>query len=373
MKNITKDAYERALEVLEKVKTPHGFDAAYPGYDALWSRDSMITSLGASLIGKKYQKPFAASLKELAKNQSAKGQIPNAVDTFSRRKPHVDYKSIDSTLWWIIGQFVYAHRYANTTLLKRYKKEIQKAYVWLSYQDMGEDSLLEQQPTSDWFDAFPHRYGHTINTQALYYHVLQLLGEKTEAARVKKVVNTSKDDGLWNGKYYIPWRWKNHNAYKEKGEWFDSKANMLAILYDLADKKQSMHILEYVKKNNIAHPYPMKALSPPIRRGTKDWQDYFLDSEAGTPDHYSNGGIWTFIGGFYVCALVKLKQYTEAEMQLTKLAEANIKRSNFVEWLHGKTGKPGNSHAGSQEGNQAWNAGMYIAAYESVKQKKCLV
>ncbi|PIN94453.1 hypothetical protein COU53_03490 [Candidatus Pacearchaeota archaeon CG10_big_fil_rev_8_21_14_0_10_30_48] len=364
--NKTKEAYDEAIEVLKRTSTKHGFFAAYPGYDAVWARDSMIISLGASLIDKKFQNTFKQSIITLAKNQSHLGQIPNAVDKFSKRKHHVDYKSIDSSLWFIIGNYIYAKRYKDNSLLKKYKKQIEKAQLWISYQDTGEDLMPEQQPTSDWFDAFPHRYGHTINTEALYYKSLILLGKTKEAKKIKEVVNKSKDDGLWNGNYYVSWRWKNHNKYKEIGDWFESLGNLMTIVFDLADKKQSEKILSYIKKNKIDQPYPIKTLYPAIKPKGKDWHDYFYDAGA-TPYHYSNAGIWTYIGGFYVLALIKQKKFKEAEKALEKIAEANLKKPMFSEWLNGHTGEP------SGGGGQGWNAGMYILAYESLKEKKVLL
>ena len=119
--------------------------------------------------------------------------------------------------------------------------------------------------------------------------------------------------------------------------------------------------------------YPIKAIYPAIKPGSKDWQDYFLDCAAGKPWSYLNGGIWTFIGGFYVLALIKMKKFNDAEKQLEKLAEANMKNNgNFAEWLDGKTGKIGRTEAGI-ESYQGWNAGMYIVAYESLKEKKVLI
>src|SRR3990172_2779862 len=125
--DITKEAYDKAINVLEKCETSHGFHAAYPGYDAVWARDSMITSLGASLLGDKFKNAFKQSLMTLAKNQSERGQIPNAVDKFSKRKPHVDFMSIDSSLWYIIGHYAYKKRYNNNSLFKKYKRSIEKA------------------------------------------------------------------------------------------------------------------------------------------------------------------------------------------------------------------------------------------------------
>src|SRR3989344_2323011 len=176
---IEKEAYDKAIKVLELCSTPLGFFAAFPGYKGVWARDSMITSLGASLLGEKFHETFKHSLITLVKNQSKHGQIPNAI-MFDKKPPKPEYKSIDSTLWFLIGSHIYKERYKDASLFKKQKTNINDALTWLSYQDTGEDGMLEQQPTSDWQDAFPHRYGHTINTQALYYKVLKLEKKKKE-------------------------------------------------------------------------------------------------------------------------------------------------------------------------------------------------
>jgi len=356
--------YEKAKEVIKRNCFSNGLFASI-GYDALWTRDSMISLIGASLDKeKKFREAFKQSLITLKKHQSKLGQIPNAVDKFGKRKSHVDYQSIDSTLWFIIGEHVYKERYKDSSLFNKHKKAISKALTWLSYQDMSEDGMLEQLPTTDWQDAFPHKYGHIINTQALYYRVLILNGEKEKAKKLKAVVNEKKGWKLWNKEFYIAWRWKNHNQYKEIGSWFDSLGNILAIIFDLADKEKAEKILSHIKKQKIDMPYPVKAIYPPIKKGSKDWQDYFKDCDAGKPYHYLNGGIWPYIGGFYVLALIKLKKFKQAEEQLQKLAESNL-RGNFPEWI-----SPLNKKGYGKF--QAWNAGIYIAAFNSLKRKKVL-
>jgi len=374
MVDLKKEAYKKAILVLEKCVKPYGFMAANPRYNAIWSRDSMISSLGACRIGSKFKKPFRQSLITLKKYQSSNGQIPNAVGRFNKNKLQIDYASIDSTLWYIIGEFVYRKAYNNSSLLKTHKSALKKALTWLKCQDIGEEGLLVQQPTTDWQDCFPHRYGHTINTQALYYKVLILLGDKKEAQRVKRKVNKNFDEGLWLGNYYAPWKWKSHNKYKEVGEWFDSLGNLLAIIFDLADSEKSEAILSYIEKNKVAIPYPIKVIHPPIRKSSKDWYDYFLDCEANKPYHYSNGGIWPFVGGFYILALIKRRKFKQAEEFLQKLAELNMKKEGaFGEWFDGKTGEPGADGGKKNSRNQAWNAGMYILAYDSVMKKKVLL
>lgn len=375
---IVEKAYEGAVEVLEKSSRKIGFYASgLPGgYEALWARDSMITALGASLVGKKFRVPFRRSLETLTKNQSELGQIPNAVGTYNvDRRSSVTYNTFDSSLWYIIGHYVYADRYKDRSLLRRYKKSIDRAYLWLRYQDIDEVGLIAQLPTTDWQDAFPHKYGYVLSTMALYYKVLNLLGKKKEAAKLKRTVNGSirKYMALYDKKlgYYRPWIWKNHNGIRESEDWFDTFGNVLAVLTGLATSAIAKKILRHIEKNKIARPYPCKALYPPIKKGSKEWHDYFEKAEAKTPYHYLNGGIWPFIGGFYVAALVKAGQKGKAKRELKKLAEANKKTSDekldwgFQEWLHGRTGKP----AGGSNPYQAWSAGAYILAYEAVKNR----
>jgi glycogen debranching enzyme len=368
----TLTAYKESIKTLEKCSTKNGLFASCgkKGYFGVWSRDSMISLIGASPLKKPHDKfikeQFKKSLNTLKKHQSKKGQIPNAVLNLDKKKPQVDYLSIDSNLWFVIGHYIYKKRFRDRSLFNAHKKAIEKAVLWLEYQDTGESLMLDQLPTTDWQDAFPHKYGHTINTQALYFKALNLLGKKNLAKKLKYAVNKNKDLALWNGKYYWAYRWKNHNKYRELGEWFDTLGNILAIIFDLADKNQSNKILAYIEKKKLNKPYPIRSIYPPIKKGDKEWKDYFLDCDAGKPNHYLNGGIWPFIGGLYVLALVKLKKFKQAEKELTLLAEANLMSNQFPEWIdpinktvHGKY--------------QAWNTGSYILAYESLKKKKVLI
>jgi len=368
MQDKIEECFQKAKDVIRANITPNGLFASggKKGYNAVWSRDSMISMIGASIVNDdKFKEVFAKSIITLAENQDKNGEIPNCVDKWSERKPHVDFKTIDSTLWFLIGNYIYKERYFDDTYLKKYKEIIQKAICWLECQDGGGVEMLTQLPTSDWFDAFPHRYGYTINTQALYFKVLNMIWDIDKAAKLKIIVNKDKENALWEGKYYYSYRWKNHGKYKEIGDFFDTLGNLLAIVFDLADKEMGNKIISYIKKNKINQPYPVRCIYPSIKKGSKYWQDYYLDCEAGKPNHYSNGGIWGYIGGFYILALIKLGKLKEAQEELNKLAQRNLD-GNFPEWTH-----PINKqHHGSM---QSWEAGMYILAYESLKEGKVLI
>ena len=367
----------KAIEVLEHCAKPTGFYASgLPGgYEATWARDSMITSLGASLVEKKFQKPFGKSLELLSKNQSVLGQIPNAVGSFNTdRQSDITFNSIDSSLWYLVGHQVYAKAYKDQSLLRKYKNNIEKALLWLRYQDPNEDKLLAQQPTMDWQDAFPHKYGHVINTQALYYGVLNMHGKTKEAAHLKEVVNgeIEKYLAMYDPKlgYYLPWNWKNHDGDREQEQWFDTLGNLLAIVTGLATKEIANSILQYIKKEEIAKPFPCKAIWPPIKQGDKEWHSYFEKCDAREPYAYLNGGVWPFIGGFYVAALIKTGQHQKAQEALEQLALANKQGQQreweFNEWLHGETGEPGPNSAPFQ----AWSAGTFLFAAACVSREK---
>jgi len=368
--DILHECYEKAKLVIKKCATPYGLFASggVGGYNAIWSRDSMISMIGASLSHEEsFREVFKQSIIALREHQSKNGQIPNCVDKFSERAPHVDFKTIDSTLWYIIGNYVYKERYKDDSLLNANKISIDKALSWLACQDSGEIGMLVQLPTSDWQDAFPHKYGYTISTQALYHKVLDLIGDNESARKLRFMVNEDEDDGLWNGNFYLAYRWKNHGKHKEIGEWFDSLGNLLAIIFELADEEKAEKILNYIKKKKINQPYPLRDIYPPIKKGSRYWQDYYLDCSAGKPDSYSNGGIWGYIGCFYVLALIKQGKIEEAEKELRKIAEIDLK-FGFPEWVH-----PLKKTAGQKDKLQAWEAGTFILAYDSLKKKECLI
>lgn len=379
---ITEEAYEAAIHVLKSCAKPVGFYASglAGGYEALWARDSMITSLGASLVGERFKNSFKRSLETLARHQSKHGQIPNAVGSYNvERRSDITFNSIDSTLWYLIGHFAYKEAHKDSSLLIKHAKSVRAALNWLEFQDPNEDGLLVQQPTMDWQDAFPHKYGRTINTQALYYAVLKLMGKKKEAEHLKKVVNgeTERYLSLYNLKlgYYHPWVWKTHGPnVRETENWFDTLGNLLAIVTGLATPKIAKSILRYIDRAKINRPYPCKAIFPPIKKGDKEWHDYFEDADSRKPFEYLNAGIWPFIGGFYVAALVKTGMLKKAEKELGSLARANqetiknkyVREFGFQEWLHGKTGKP-IPHSNPY---QAWTAGAYVFGFNAVKGKK---
>ena len=379
---ITDQAYKKAIDVIRACVRPTGFYASgLPGgYEATWARDCMTTTLGAVLLGGEFKEAIEKSIALLKKNQTEFGLIPNCVGSYNNeRESDVTFNSVDAPLWYIIGQFAYAKASKDDSILKENKKSLEAALTWLKYQDPNNDLLIVTQPTGDWMDAFPHKYGRVLNNLALYYGALKLMGEEARAEQLKKIINgeTQQYLSLYDKKrgYYLPWIWKGHDSIREQEEYFDSAANLTAIITGLATPAIAKSILKYIEKEKINRPYPCKVIWPPISPGDKEWHDYFANCDAREPYHYLNGGVWPFIGGLYVAALVKVGELKKAQAELERLSEGVLKKLKirdlqegyeFNEWLDGRTGEP------KGEPYQAWSAGMFIYASECVKRKTIL-
>ncbi len=100
---------------------------------------------------------------------------------------------------------------------------------------------------------------------------------------------------------------------------------------------------------------------PPIYPGESDWRPYMAKGRQNYPWQYHNGGIWPYIGGFWVGLLATIDKKAAKE-QLVSLAQANALNDwEFNEYLHGQLGTPmGIPH-------QSWNMAMYLWAYHQTQ------
>jgi GH15 family glucan-1,4-alpha-glucosidase len=156
---------------------------------------------------------------------------------------------------------------------------------------------------------------------------------------------------LADEQYFLPYL-----GFRAVGEWFDSFGNLLAILAGVADERQTGIILDFIARHAMDQ-WPLRSLTPAVLPGDPDWRDYYGTLNA--PHCYHNGGVWPFLGGFYVAALVHTgRDGAEALLRLAKLNAAG----EFNEWHHGVSGEP------MGVCDQAWSAGMYLFACECVKQ-----
>jgi glycogen debranching enzyme len=390
-------ALAKAREILRTECSPIGLMASPEGYPHVWARDSVITSLGA-LLTPGHENCLVVSLRTLGGQQSELGAIPNNVSVATGRLDHTNAGSVDSNLWYILGHVFYQRASGDTGFIKEQWPSLQQALLWLRYQDSNGCGLLEVHEAADWADLLANRF-NVLYDNVLWYAALramgamaQLLGEDPRpyadlAADVRHKIRLVLWVGAENQEdwepdhprhsewthtlsqiapvlvkrpYFLP-----YVAFRDYGDYCDVLGNLLAILFEVANPAQEKRILDYLYQVGIEDPYPVRVLHPVIYPGDKDWREYYRNNNLNLPDQYHNGGIWPFVGGFYVAALVKAGRQEQAERTLEKLAAVNqlgVEQAwEFNEWCHGKTGRPmGYPH-------QAWSAGMYIYAYHCVK------
>lgn len=404
---LVSEARERALEVLFGCVTPAGFRASAlkAGYPQVWGRDSMVTFLGAVASGEaELIKAGKASLETLGCYQSPFGLIPLNVNPDTGYISTENAGAMDSNLWFILGHYLYNRLSGEDDFLAKNWEIIQKALLWLDYQDSNGCGLLEIPEAGNWMDLLAVRY-NTLYDNALYYaaslayqemskkmpsrierpacqvdaaciherinllfwidrcwvaaHFAEHL-EKLKAIRLEWFMLYHNVGTISSRPFYLPWL-----AFREYGDWCDSLGNLLAILCGIADGHRSWHILRYMEQVGMAEPFPTKAIHPPIYPGETNWREYYRSRNLNLPHQYHNGGIWPMIGGFHVAALVQRKWHTEAERLLILLAKANRQNNwEFNEWLHGETGHP------MGYPKQAWSAASFLFAEAAVRTGK---
>lgn len=375
--------------------------ASPEGYPHVWARDSVITSLGTVLLPE-HPDCLRMSLETLRSQQSELGAIPNNVSVATGRLDHTNAGSVDSNLWFILGHYIQFKAFGNSDFLRAHWASLEKALLWLRYQDSNGCGLLEVHEAADWADLLANRF-NILYDNALWYSALRAMaslartldanGERFDALAddVRHKIRIVLWVGMENQSEWGPdcpghTEWKHtlsqvdpvlvkrpfflpFVAFREFGDYCDVFGNLLAILFGVANPAQEKRILDYLYQIGIAEPYPVRVLHPVIHPGSKDWREYYRNNNLNLPDQYHNGGIWPFVGGFYVAALVKSGRLDEARHQLEKLAQVNqqgvSEEWEFNEWCQGQTGRPmGYPH-------QAWSAGMYVFAYRAV-QAGCL-
>jgi len=421
---LIEEAYGHALEILRRCVTPHGFRASglLPGYPQVWARDSMITGLGAVLSGEaELLAAFRASLDTLGSHQSELGLIPLNVHPETGECSTENAGAVDANLWFILGHYYHTLRTGDLAYLRANWRRLELATLWLRYQDMNDCGLLEVPEAGDWMDLLAVRY-NVLYDNVLYGAALKAMDAMAQACRESgdqafavsgqpALGATSEDLRLgdhcgadvferinllmWIDRCWVPahfaehlerleamrleWYMLYHNvgtissrpfylpyvAFREFGDYCDTLGNLLAVLTGLADEHRADHIMRYLYQVGMAHPAPSKAIYPPIYPGNPDWREYYRSRNLNLPHQYHNGGIWPFVGGFHVAALVRMGWMTEATNLLGDLAAANRlgvhEEWEFNEWLHGESGHPMGYPF------QAWSAGMYIYAYHAVR------
>ena len=360
-------AKEGALEVLlHNASGPFGGlpRTAGWGYPEPYTRDLLISALGILASG---HEALLGSLRQvlvtLAQNQSPRGLIPSLVHDSENRG------SSDTTPLFLLVLGMVRRHTGHAEFLGEAGR---RALLWMDYQTIDDRELVGQQPTSDWRDE-QWVLGHGLYVNALVYGYLKGLGLDERAARLQAAANAEDGEGfLSEGQpTYAIWFYK---VFRDPR--CDVLGNSLAILAGLADPARARlmlawmeaHCAELRTRGELALDLP-PCFFPFMQPGDSDWHPrYDLYNQ---PGHYHNGGVWPFVCGFYIAALVAAGEQALAEKRLQALTELvrpmRLERAThpgaygFNEWFRAQDGQP------AGEDWQTWSASMYLYAAACVE------
>jgi len=369
------DAKKAALEVL--LHNAHGPYMGLPrtagwGYPEPYTRDLMFSIFGIAVSGnKKLQDSIRRVLETLAKNQSEHGHIPSLVHDSE------DRGSSDTTPLFLLGTAIFRKLTGESEFLH---EAVEKALVWMEYQSPSDRYMVAQQPTSDWRDEqWVLGYGLFVNT--VVYSYLRLLGLNERADQVQQemskftitggTIHHHVHEGLVvkHKPYYAMWSYKILSS-----ERFDLLGNSLAILSGIASPTRANEMISWIEeecaamraKGDLVVDLPPNFF-PFVKPEDPEWNERY--AEYNNPGDYHNGGIWPFICGIYIAALVAAKKYALAEEKLEVLTHF-VKESRtdnlefgFNEWIKAQDGKP------MGQDWQTWSAALYLYAAKCVKDR----
>jgi len=369
------EAKKAALEVL--LHNSHGPFMGLPrtagwGYPEPYTRDLMFSIFGIAVTGNiKLLESIRKVLNTLAINQSLHGHIPSLVHDKD------DRGSSDTTPLFLLGVGIFRKVTGETEFLK---EAVDKALIWMEYQSPSDRYLVAQQPTSDWRDEqWVLGYGLFVNT--VVYSYLRLLGLDDRADKVHQemskftitggVIHHHVHEGLLvkHKPYYALWSYKILSS-----ERFDLLGNSLAILSGIASHSRANEMISWIEEecDSMRSKGELNVDLPPnffpfVKPEDPEWNERY--TEFNKQGDYHNGGIWPFVSGIYIAALVAAKKYDLAREKLLVLTRC-IKKSStgtvefgFNEWIKAQDGKP------MGQDWQTWSAALYLYAAKCVEEK----
>ncbi len=369
------EAKRAAIEVLlHNARGPfHGLPrTAGWGYPEPYTRDLMFAVLGNAVSGnQKLLDSTRKVLETLEKNQTEHGHIPSLVHDKK------DRGASDTTPLFLLAVGIFRKVTGESDFLNN---AVEKALNWMEYQSPTDEYLVAQQPTSDWRDEqWVLGYGLFVNT--IVYSYLRLLGlheraDKLRQAMSRFTISNGKKhhhvhEGLVvkNKPYYALWSYKIYSS-----ERFDLLGNSLAILSGIASASRAREIISWIEaeckgmrdRGELSEDLPPNFF-PFIKPEHPDWRERY--EKYNKPGEYHNGGMWPYISGIYIAALVAANKYSLASEKLVALTQSIKKSSSgrvvfgFNEWIKAQDGKP------MGQDWQTWSAALYLYAVKCVEEK----
>lgn len=380
--------YDKAIELLKKVSTPHGFLAsaeATSNYQRVWARDGVICGLAAlasadeSLIA-----TFENTLETLATHQHEIGTIPSNV-WVKEHDVEISYGGlagrVDAVSWFVIGVCQLAIYKNDPKIVEKYQEHIEKCLQLLNAWEYNNKDLVYVPLSGNWADEYITD-GYVLYDQLLRLWALRsytyFIKNKRHLEKEARIIAQIKANFLPDSKAekfherayanvkfepYLPCSF-SPSGYKTQ---YDAFANALFVLLEIGTEKTNTAICNYAIK--VASETALKltpAFWPPIFEQDTDWnllKDNCKYEFRNYPYEFHNGGSWPMVNGFVGLALLR-ENTTTASSLLAQLNAANAKANySFYENFNTQTQEP-NGVAFC-----AWSAAATVILEQAIQKK----
>jgi len=339
-------ALQIAKENLRVCYDELGIVAGRGHYDDYWTRDAAFGCLGALELG---DYPIVEKhLTLLTSLQRKDGMIPFLVRRYLPGlpllnlkipiKPQGKFRShkalylsevIDSNPYFVIVFSKLLEKTNDQKLLEKYLPNLESVLRWCLKKMEPSESLAHEGLIAGWNDGI-YKTGKTLITNVLFCkafrnwenicseHQVKLQPEFTGIA---EKIKTAIQNEFWNGNYFSDWiDYKRHDH-------FDSNANFLAILWDIATTEQAEKIIEFALKNLVDKPF-VKTVYPPY-----PWHRVeTFNRLVGMADYINGKGMhWPEPTCLFILCLNKIGKQKLAEEFLTDLAKIIVKHNGVYE------------------------------------------
>ena len=383
-----KKAYGIAVKSLRGSYREKGIYAGKHHFNDYWARDSFFASLGCLEL-----KDFAVVKKNLGlflKFQGRDGQIPlrvgcsrlelvlkvfgikvkgGVLPRYSQDKGF--NKPTDQNSLLIISFYSYVKETNDLDFLEENLVKLEKCIEWNQKQDIDNDLLMEEGEYASWADNI-RKKGKVLYTNVCHCHALFCLSEvfgikgdrKNKEKYYDLFIKTRKrlNEVFWKASYYYDW------IDKKRYDYFSTDGNLLAVVWDIADKEKSQKIEKSLEELGINKFVPSLTNMPDYPYG-KASSIFLRFIRLGD---YQDRICWLWLGCMDAAAKYKIGMKKEAFDILGRISDVIVKFNDVYE-VYERSGKPVNRLVYKSEYNFTWSAGLFVFAYHYMKCQKAVL
>ncbi|RLI86550.1 MAG: amylo-alpha-1,6-glucosidase [Archaeoglobales archaeon] len=261
--------------------------AGYHWFAEAWGRDAFVSLPGLLLERRKFGE--AKDVFRFFAKRMRNGIIPNRVPN--------SYNSSDASLWFIYALSKYFEYKQDREFLSEIKPYVEEILFNYPESDVArlDGHLISVKACSTWMDTrFTPREGKPIEVNALWISSLDFarkIGLDLHSPEKAK----REFERFWN---------PEKNCFYDVIDPLDDSIRpnqVIAIALGLIEKDKAVKALEIVKEKLLT-PYGLRTLSPDDKR----YKGKYCGDES-----YHNGCVWPWLMGFYIEALIRLKEPRE--------------------------------------------------------------